>query len=239
MNSKILLQGITLTISSLLLAPLSAQALTISGTFTDANAWQDALTGSGQDFTLENRSLAGLDCSPYTNGSNYSTLSNFCNTGITSQLKVNDVLSDPEATLTTTNLTSHGIDGSGYSVSYGTTGKQTISVVWSFPEAVQGLFLDFTSSAFTKDTQIVVTGIDGISQVVAVPNRSATWGFIADTAISTIEFIATRSGDENFSVASLTMATTGNGTTTVPSPLLIPGLVGFGVAVFRKQKSVS
>ena len=103
MNPQSFFQAITLTISSLLLATLPAQAITVSGTFTDANAWQDALNDSnGQDFTLENRSLAGLDCSPYTNGPNYLTLSDFCNTGINSQLNVNNVLSDPEAALSET-----------------------------------------------------------------------------------------------------------------------------------------
>lgn len=240
MNPQAFFQAITLTISSLLLTTLPVQAITVSGTFTDSNAWQDALTGSGEDFTLENRSLAGLDCSPYANGGNYVTLSNFCNTGITSQLKINNILANPEATLTETNLTSHGIDGSGYSVSYGTTGKQTISIQWAFAEEVRGVFLDFTSSAFTKDTQIVITGTDGTTQIVAVPNRSDTWGLITNTAISTIEFIATQAGDENFSVASLTLATAGTiSTTEVPSPVLIPGLLGLGIVIIRKKKEAS
>ncbi|WP_197064956.1 hypothetical protein [Leptolyngbya sp. KIOST-1] len=222
--------------ASLLLATSPAQALTVSGTFTDASAWQDALTGSGTDFSLQNRSLAGLDCAPYSNGGNYVTLGNFCNTGITSQLSINGVLSDPDATLTPTTLTKHGIDGSGYSVSYGNTGKQSIAVQWTFPEAVQGLFLDFTSSAFTKNTQIAITGIDGITQVVAVPNGTKNWGFVTDVAIATIRFMATQNGDENFSVASLRLASTQTTSTTdVPSPLLIPGILGLGVAVWRQQ----
>lgn len=233
-------KAITLSIASLVLTTLPTQAITVSGTFSDANAWQDALSGSGANFSLENRSLAGLDCAPYTNGGNYSTLGNFCNTGITSQLNINGVLTDPEATLTETNLTSHGIDGSGYSVSYGNTGKRSISVRWTVPEAVQGLFLDFTSSAFTKNTQIAITGADGTTQVVAVPNGSKTWGFITDGAINTIDFIATQNGDENFSVASLTMATTRVvENTEVPSPILIPGILGLGIAVLHKQKKVS
>ena len=241
MKPKSFFQAITLTISSLLLATLPAQAITVSGTFTDVNDWQDALNnGDGQDFTLENRSLAGLDCSPYTNGPNYLTLSDFCNTGINSQLNINNVLSDPEAALSETNVTTHGIDGSGYSVSYGNTGKKNISVRWTFPENIQGLFLDFTSSAFTKDTQIAITGTDGSQQVVAVPNRTDTWGFITDTALDTIDFIATQNGDENFSVASLTLTNTGaNSTTEVPSPVLIPGLLGLGIVIVRKQQGLS
>ena len=239
MNLQSFLRAIPLTISSLLLASISAQAITVSGTFSDANAWQDALNNNtGQDFSLEHRSLAGLDCSPYTNGGSYATLSNFCNTGINSQLQVNDILSDPEATLTPTNVTSHGITGSGYSVSYGNTGKTSIAVQWTFPEDVQGLFLDFTSSAFTKDTQIAITGADGGTEVVAVPNGSDTWGFVTNTAISAVEFFATQNGDENFSVASVSLATNvTNDTTEVPSPVVIPGLLGLGVIMmFRKRK---
>lgn len=229
-----------LSTASLLLAILPAQALTVSGTFTDANAWQDALIGSGTDFSLENRSLAGLDCAPYSNGGNYLTLGNFCDTGITSQLSLNGVLTDPDATLTATNLTKHGIDGSGYSVSYGNTGRQSLSVQWTFPEAVQGLFLDFTSSAFTKNTQIAVTGIDGVTQVIAVPNGTKNWGFITDVAIATIQFMATQNGDENFSVASLRLASTQTTSNTeVPSPMLIPGILGLGIAVLRQQKGAS
>lgn len=244
MNSKLFIWAIVLAFPVFLSTEFSAQALTISSTFTDANSWQEALTNSDEssskDFTLEHRSLAGLDCSPYTNGRNYLTLSNFCNTGITSQLRVNDVLSDPETTLATTNLTTHGIDGSGYSVSYGETGPKNLSVVWTFPAEIQGLFLDFTSSAFSKDTQIAVTGTDGITQIVAVPNRTDTWGFITDTAISTVEYIATRRGDENFSVASLTSANTGsNETTEVPTPLLIPGFLGLAFAIGRRQKALA
>lgn len=231
------LKAIALSISSLFLASLPAQALSVPGTFNDANAWQDALVGSGTNFSLENRSLAGLDCAPYANGGNYLTVGNFCNTGLTSQLNINGVLSDPNATLTPTNLTSHGIDGSGYSVSYGNTGKQSISVRWTFPENVKGLFLDFTSSAFTKNTQIAITGTDGITQVVAVPNGVQNWGFITDIAISTIEFIATQNGDENFSVASLTLASTqAAASTEVPSPILIPGVLILGAAILGKQR---
>lgn len=235
-----MVQAIMLSISSLMLATLPAQAIKVSGTFSDANAWQDALRGSGADFSLENRSLAGLDCAPYTNGSNYVTMGNFCDTGITSQLNINGVLTDPEATLTETNLTSHSIDGSGYSVSYGNTGKRNIAVRWTFPEDVKGLFLDFTSSAFTKNTQIAITGIDGTTEVVAVPNGSDTWGVITDIAIATIDFVATQNGDENFSVASLTLASTQiTENTEVPSPILIPGILGVGVLVLRKQNTRS
>lgn len=116
------------------------------------------------------------------------------------------------------------------------------SIVWTFGGPVNGFFADF----FNVDDGTSLSGnygpnVDGgtnnsLIDLFAALNgatndngRDGGFGLLSDTPFDTVTYAYTGEGDAFFSVDNLAVD--------VPTPALLPGIIGMGIAAMRKKKS--
>ena len=110
------------------------------------------------------------------------------------------------------------------------------TITWTFGDSdVIGFFAEFFS---VEDGMMITGNYDGGASIDlfsvlggAMTNTGEAeggFGVISDTAFDSITYSFTGSGDSSFRVDDLAVA--------VPTPALLPGLVGMGVAALRKKK---
>lgn len=108
------------------------------------------------------------------------------------------------------------------------------SIVWTFSAPIKGFFADkFTS---IEKTELVgnfdgIAGDEVIDLKAIIGGGTGSFGLIADQKFSSITFrikAAENNGADNFKVEGFTAA--------VPTPALLPGLIGMGIAALRKRQ---
>lgn len=196
-------------------AAAPASALTL---FTDRTAWTTAV-GSGYSISTEDFSSPIPDA-PSITFQDYPIVS----TGTGGTNKFNGVGSDGRY--------SGGIKRGNPN---GSGGDYFDSITWTFPDQVKGFFFDYISME-----KVVIEGdfngngvIDPAERIRVkdVGGSTGSFGLIGDALFKTISFTidpAENNASENFKIDNLSVA--------VPSPALLPGLVGMGLAALRKKK---
>ena len=195
-----------------MIAPMQqAEAATV--TYTNRMAWQNA---ASVDVLLENFDVP--------------------NTGN------QDVLSFPNVDVISSGLPAtannrNRISGGRFRGTLNTSNPNRYdSIVWTFGGAgVHGFFADFFSVdngiSITGDYDLVVGSSDStIDLRAALGGASGGFGLLSDTRFKTIAFNYTGSGNAGFSVDNLAVD--------VPTPALLPGIIGMGIAAMRKKDEV-
>jgi len=209
--------GVATVVTSVSSAPAKAFQV-----FTDRTAWETALNGSGLMATPQemfNNDIIG------TNGTSI-TFDN----GVVSQgfggISENFVK----------NGTYHGTvdQGSDSPVNFDT-------ITWTFPSLTRAFGADWGSTSNASGLQVEVDGQTTVFGDVPNflgkgPGQVGFLGFIADNSFSSVTFSpAGRSTvDEFFQADQLSYSVAVP--TSIPTPTLLPGLIGMGVAALRKRK---
>jgi hypothetical protein len=205
--------SLTLAIS----ATAPAQALTI---YTDANggraAWEAAITNLGFNFTTDTFSTNRAEAATITFDSGV------VSTGVGG-------------------TGSNFISGGRYTgfVETASTAFPTAydQITWTFPTAVVGFAADWFNTA--SAARLTVRGnFDGTgNQTVNFFTQLGSpgdgfLGIVGNAPFSTVVFDTAGGGSESYQADNLSFSTT-----PIPTPALLPGLVGMGLAAWRKRKA--
>ncbi len=110
-------------------------------------------------------------------------------------------------------------------------------VTWTFTRNdVFGFFADFrnvddgvTLTAKSRNgTTEIINLFSAVGGTPGAVNVNGSFGILGDTAYDSIAYAYTGQGSARFAIDNLAVA--------VPSPALLPGLVGIGVAAIRKRR---
>jgi len=197
----------------------SAEAFTI---YTDRTAWLTALGGAS--VTTDTFSTVKPNAQTITFDSGVTSTGNGTGDG------------------------SNSVDGSRF---FGTVDGQGDNpgafdtITWSFPQAITAFGADWFNTA-SGDLLTLSGDFDGTgTQTVSFNTQLGSpgdgfLGIIGNASFSSITFgtegAAGQGGLETFTADNLSF---GTAATPIPTPALLPGLVGMGIAAWRKRKAVS
>ena len=199
------------------ISAVSAPAEAAVITYTDRTAWQTALTGLGWSATPQeqfNTPIPNADSITFANG----VVSQGSPTSAEFTNEVGTVLG---------NGTYIGFTGYGLSDVYN-------QITWTFP-STRGFGADWV-----YDEGVLQVTIAGqiINFGTALGGSSGFLGFISDTPFTSAAFNQVGvTGTVGFRADNLSYAQfNGGDPAVVPTPALLPGLIGMGIAAWRKRK---
>lgn len=120
----------------------------------------------------------------------------------------------------------------------------TYPIVFNFTSgnvsAVGGAFFPSDRNGNLKSGSVTLALSDGTTQTLTDTNSSSFLGFIANpgSVFTSLRITAVQPAD-NFTWPTVNNFRVGAAATAVPTPALLPGLIGLGLGVLRKRRSVA
>ncbi|MFM7450149.1 MAG: PTPA-CTERM sorting domain-containing protein [Leptolyngbyaceae cyanobacterium] len=197
------------------ISTVSAPAEAAVITYTDRANWQSALSGLGWSASPPeqfNAVIPDADSIIFANG----------------------VLSDGSPN---TQFGVNQVVGGAYNGGLTTSATSPFytQIKWTFPTSTRGFGADWfnTFSGGAASLQVTIAG-----QTINIANAlggggNGFLGFISDTPFTEATFSVGGSGDLAYDADNLSYA---QNSTVVPTPALLPGLIGMGIAAWRKRK---